>query len=52
MNRETLMSNKNDMETILCALEGIGQDISDKAVIRAMCRALWNILDYLLRRDK
>lgn len=48
--RDSLIDCQNDMETMLCALEGIGPDLSDKAVIRAVCRALWCILDYLLRR--
>ena len=48
--REILVEDKHGVETILCALEGIGPDLTDKEVIRAMCRCLWHILEYMIRR--
>lgn len=45
--RKTLIEDLDGMTTILCALDGIGQEIPEKTVIRAVCRALWHILEYL-----
>ena len=50
--RHDLVNDMEDAETILLALEGIGQDIPDKAVIRAIVRCQLHILEYLIRRDK
>lgn len=50
--RHDLVKDMEDAETILLALEGIGPEIPDKAVIRAIVRCLWHILEYLIRRDK
>lgn len=50
--RNDLVDDMQGVETILCALDGIGKEIPDKVVIRAICRALWHILEYLIRRDK
>lgn len=50
--RKRFINDLNDVETALCALEGIGPEISDKAVIRAILRALWHILNYLYRKDE
>jgi hypothetical protein len=48
--REILVEDKQGVETILCALEGIGPDLTDKEVILAICRCIWHILDYMIRR--
>lgn len=48
--REILVEDKQGVETILCALEGIGPELTDKVVILAICRCLWHILDYMIRR--
>ena len=50
--RNDLVDDMQGVEQILCALEGIGKEIPDKVVIRAICRALWHILEYLIRRDR
>lgn len=47
-----LVDDMRGVEKILCALDGIGKEIPDKVVIRAVCRVLWHILEYLIRRDK
>ena len=48
--REILVEDKQGVETILCAMEGIGPELTDKVVILAICRCLWHILDYMIRR--
>lgn len=49
--RKTLVNDLNDVETALCALEGVSPELSDKTVIRAILRALWHILYYLCRKE-
>lgn len=49
--RSDLVKDMEDAETILLALDGLRADISDKVVIRAIVRAIWHILEYLIRRD-
>ena len=46
--RNGLVDDMQGVETILCALDGIGKEIPDKVVIRAICRALWHILEYMI----
>lgn len=48
--REDLLQAKTDMEDILGALDGTKPEIPDRLVIRAMARAMWMILDFLIRR--
>ena len=50
--RNDLVKDMEDAETILLALDGLREDISDKTVIRAIVRCLWHVLDYLIRRSK
>ncbi len=50
IHRDDLVKDMEDAETILLALEGLGPDIPDKTVIRAIVRAIWHILEYLIRR--
>ena len=50
--RNDLVDDMQGVEQILCALDGIGKEIHDKVVIRAICRVLWHILEYMIRRDK
>ena len=52
VNRSDLVDDMQGVEQILCALEGIGEEIPDKTVIRAVCRCLWHILEFLIRRAK
>lgn len=49
-NKDILLSDKQDTEDILLALEGIRPEMAEKEVIRALTRAIWHILDYLIRR--
>ena len=49
-DRKLLVEDKEGVETILLALEGIGPEIPDKLVIMALSRSLWHILDYLIWR--
>ena len=50
--RQDLVDDMQGVEDILCALEGIGKEYTDKVVIRAICRSLFHILEYLIRRSK
>ena len=49
-DRKLLVEDKEGVETILLALEGIGPEIPDKLVIKAISRSLWHILDYIIWR--
>lgn len=50
--RKTLVEDMQGMEDILLALDGLHPEIPDKVVIKALSRALWHILEYLIRRAK
>lgn len=50
--RKIMVEDMQGMEDILLALEGLHPDIPDKAVIRALTRAIYHILEYLVRRAK
>lgn len=50
--RRDLIEDMEYCTTILSALDGIGEEISDKAVIKAMARGWWHILEYLIGRNK
>ena len=51
--RETLVEDMTGMETILLDLEDVTPSgFSDKKVILMMARAMWHILEYLIRRAK
>ena len=47
--KEILSEDLDGLTTILCAFEGIGDEIPDKAVVRAVCRAQYHIIEYILR---
>lgn len=49
--RKILVEDMQGCEDILLALDGLHHEIPDKAVIRAIVRAIWHILEYLIRRD-
>lgn len=50
-NRKTLMSDKDEMETLILDLEDITPcGYSEKRCVLAICRCLWHILDFLVRR--
>ena len=50
--RKSLVESMQDIEDILCALDGVHPEIPERLVIRAMARAIWKILEYLIRRAK
>lgn len=50
--RKTMVEDMQGMEDILLALDGLHPEIPEKVVIRALARALWHILEYLVRRAK
>ena len=50
--RKTLIDDMQGVEDILLALDGLHPDIPDKLVIKALTRAIWHILEYLVRRAK
>lgn len=51
--RETLVEDMTGMETILLDLDDVTPSgLSDKQVIKAICRCLYHILEWLIRRAK
>ena len=49
--RKDLVEDMTGMETILLDLDDVTPSgLSDKQVIKAICRCLWHILEYLVRR--
>ena len=53
-DRRTLVEDMDGMEVIILDLEGVSPrpDLNEKKVIIAICRAIWHILEYLIRRAK
>ena len=50
ITRNDLLTDKAEIETVLCALVGVSEEIPDKKAIVAITRAIWHILEFLLRR--
>ena len=48
--RKQLADAWQGMDTVLCALDGTGPELTDKAMKKAMARALWLVLDWIVRR--
>ena len=48
--RKNLVEAWQGIDTLLCALDGKGPEMTDKEAIRAIARALWVILDWIVRR--
>lgn len=50
--RQTLIEDMQGMETIILDLEGVTlrPELSDKKVVLMICRCLWHILEWLIRR--
>lgn len=48
-SRELLMEDMEGMQTVLGALEGVGPELPERTVIRAMARAIYHILAYAIR---
>ena len=52
-DRKTLVNDMTEMETLILDLEGVTPcGYSEKRCVLAICRCLWHILEYLIRRDK
>lgn len=50
--RKLLVEDMQGVEGILCALDGVRPEMPERVVIRAMARAIYDILEYLVRRAK
>lgn len=48
-SRKNLLDAKRDITTVLLAMEGIGDEITDHAAALAMARAIWIALDWIVR---
>lgn len=48
-SRELLTEDMQGMTTVLEALEGVGPELTERAVILAMARAIYHILAYAIR---
>ena len=53
-DRKTLVEDMDGMEVIILDLEGVSPrpDLTERKTILAICRAIWHILEYLIRRAK
>lgn len=49
--RETFIEDLHGMETVLCAIEDNCREqcLTEKQVIRAMARAIWHILGWMVK---
>ena len=52
--RKTIMENMDDMLDIILDLTGVTPkpEITDKDAALAMCRAIYNLQDYIMGKDK
>ena len=50
--RKTFVEDMQGMETILCKLEDrtVDPGMTERDVIRAICRTLWHILTWIIKR--
>lgn len=49
--RETLVEDMTGMETLILDLEGVTPcGISERKCVLMICRCLWHILEWLIRR--
>ena len=50
--REILVEDMRGMETVLCKLEDrtVAPEMTERQVIRAICRTLWHILNYTIKQ--
>ena len=47
--RKQLVEAWQGIETLLCALDGKAPEMTDKQAVQAMARALWLLLDCVVR---
>lgn len=53
VDKKLLAEDMQGIETLILDLEDVTPcGYSEKKCILAMCRCLWHILEYLIRRDK
>ena len=50
--RKLLVEDMQQTEDILLALDGLHPDIPDRLAMKAITRAIYHILEYLVRRAK
>lgn len=48
--RDDLMKARDDMLTVLSAMEGTGPEMTDKEASLTMARAIWGAIDFIVRR--
>ena len=48
-SRKNLLDAKRDITTVLLAMVGIGDEITDRAAALAIARAVWLMLDSIIR---
>jgi len=48
-DRQLLIDDMQEVETLLLALEGVGPELSDKAVVLALARAMHHVLTHAVR---
>ena len=50
--RKMMVEDMQSMDDIMLAIDGVHPEIPEKAVIMALTKAVWHILEYLVRRHK
>lgn len=50
ITRDDLIRSKGQLETVLSALEGTGQEMTDREAVVALTRAVWQLFDFIIRR--
>lgn len=50
ITRDDLMKARDDMLTVLSAMEGTGPEMTDKEAALSMARAIWETMDFIVRR--
>lgn len=51
--RKDLVDAMKDIETILLDLDDVTPcGLSDKQVVREICRCLWHLMEWTIRREK
>lgn len=48
-DRDLLIEDLQGVEAILCALEGVGPELTDKAVVLGLARAMHHVLTHAVR---
>ena len=48
-DRQLLIDDMQQIETLLIAIDGVGPELTDKAAVRALARAVYHVLAYAVR---